>query len=175
MRLCANVFIMETEQAPNDTRDAAPSQVPGRVRVLANGTLLDTETHRFLPGSKPTTAIQGSEDGRRLANRRQELAGKAARQALALKAQEQGLACSPVAAYGLLAGEAYDSALANMLDKPREAAEVSKLALRLAGMLPADDRQAQAVAAVQIVLAPEVARFIEGVWREGGEAEGGGE
>ena len=167
---------METEQAPSDTREgeAATSLPNGAVRVLANGTPVDSKG-RFLPGVKPATAIQGSEDGRRLANRRQELAGKAARQALALKAQEQGLACSPIAAYGLLAGEAYDSALANMLDKPREAAEVSKLALRLAGMLPADDRQAQAVAAVQIVLAPEVARFIEGVWHEGGEAEGGGE
>ena len=159
---------MESEQAPSDTVDASPPQVPGRVRVLSNGTLLDTETHRFLPGVIPTTGIQRGDSKRasELAARRHELAGKAARQALADKAAAQGLQRSPVAAYGLLAGEAYDSALANMMDKPREAAEVSKLALRLAGMLPADDRQAQAVAAVVIQLAPEAREFVEGVWHE---------
>ena len=101
-----------------------------------------------------------------MAVRRQELAGKAARQALALKAQEQGLACSPVAAYSLLAGQAYDASLANLMDKPREGVEAGKFALRLAGMLPADDRQAQAVAAVVIQLAPEAREFVEGVWHE---------
>jgi hypothetical protein len=99
------------------------------------------------------------------------LAGKAARAALALKAQEQGLACSPVAAYGLLAGEAYNSALANMMDKPREAAEVSKLALRLAHMLPEADKQQTIGVAVQVVLSPEGAisasrQVLDAGWQE---------
>jgi hypothetical protein len=56
------------------------------------------------------------------------------------------------------------------MDKPREGVEAGKFALRLAGMLPADDRQAVAQAAVVIQLAPEAVSFVEGVWAAAGEA-----
>ena len=90
-----------------------------------------------------------------LSARRTELAGKAARQALADKAAEQGLSRSPVAAFGLLAGAAYDASLANLMDKPREGVEAGKFALRLAHMLPEADKQQTIGVAVQVVLSPE--------------------
>ena len=132
----------------------------------------DAKGH-FLPGYAPNTGIMrgDSRRGSELAARRQELAGKAARQALALKAQEQGLACSPVAAYGLLAGAAYDASLANLMDKPREGVEAGKFALRLAGMLPEADKQQTIGVAVQVVLAPEARAFVEGLWQDAGSEE----
>ena len=158
---------MESEQAPSDTVDTSPSpkSPAGTVRVLSNGTPVDSRG-RFLPGVKPATAIQGSEQGRQLRQRQVEQGAIAARRALAERAAEQGVQRSPAAAVGLLAGMSYDASLANLMDKPREGVEAGKFALRLAGMLPADDRQAAAVAAVVIQLAPEARDFVEGVWHE---------
>jgi len=142
--------------------------VPSHVRVLANGTWKDTITGKFLPGHKPTTgiAVGDSQRASQMAARRRELAAIAARQALADRAQSEGLQRSPVAAYGLLAGIAYDAASANMMDKPREGVEAGKFALRLAQMLPEADKQAANVAAVQVILAPEVGAWLEAAeWR----------
>ena len=141
------------------------------IEVLANGTLRG-KGGKFLPGSKPTTAIQTSEQGKALANRRTELAAASARHALAERARAEGLKASPVAAYGLLAGEAYDSARANIMDKPREAVEAGKFALRLASMLPSEDKTASANVAVQVnidteALASVMARLSSGAqWTE---------
>lgn len=156
------------EPGPDSVVDQ-PEHGTERVRVLANGTLLDTVTGRFLPGSKPTTGIApgDSRRARELSTRRHELAAREARRALAERAAADGLQRSPVAAYGVLAGMAYDSALANMLDKPREAVEAGKFTLRLAGMLPEVDRAAVSQTAVVINLAPDAAGFVDSVWREG--------
>ena len=125
----------------------------------------DAKGH-FLPGYKPTSSIVGSQQASAMATRRHELAAISARQALAQRAEAEGLQRSPVAAFGLLAGAAYDASLANLMDKPREGVEAGKFALRLAGMLPEADKQQNIGVAVQIVLAPEAASFVEGVWRE---------
>jgi len=150
--------MVEDTQAPNDTEGT--EIVPSHVRVLSNGTWLDTQTHKFLPGHKPTTGIMPGDSVRagELSARRIEKAGRLARQALAERAEAEGLQRSPAAAYGVLAGLAYDSATANMLDKPREAVEAGKFSLRLARMLPSEEKQ-QNVQAVQIVLAPEAAAY----------------
>jgi len=129
------------------------------VRVLANGTPVDSRG-RFLPGAQPTTAIAKGDSarGRELAARLREKCAASARLALAERAEAEGLQRSPAAAYGLLAGEAYDSARANIMDKPREGVEAGKFALRLGQLLPTEDKT-QNVQAVQIVLAPEAASY----------------
>ena len=63
-------------------------------------------------------------------------------------------------AYGEIAGEFTRSALANAMDKPRDAVHAAKLALRLADMLPADDKRAAPAVAIQINVSPDVAASI---------------
>jgi hypothetical protein len=109
--------------------------------VLKNGTLKDPVTGHFLPGSKPTTAIMSSAQGKALSVRRQEAGQRYAREALARKAEENGLARSPAAAVGLAAGTLFEAALTVAPEgKVREAREGFMGAIRLAGMLSADER-----------------------------------
>lgn len=167
-----SVFMSEDTQAPNDTQDAeaitkSPSGTEG-LRVLSNGTLFDPVRGRFVAGGKPTTAIQDSAAGRQLGLRRQEIAAQKARAALVeAYTQHTGKPGGrPSDAYGELAGEFARSALANAMNKPREGVEAGKFALRLAKMLPEADKQQNIGVAVQIVLAPEAASFVEGIWSE---------
>ena len=117
------------------------------------GIMLRDDKGRFLPGSVPSGTIRTSERGRELAQRRHEVARIKARQAIAdayaEHAGKQG--ARPTDAYAGMADEFARSAYANALDKPREAVEAGKFALRLADMLPADER-ATAVAAVSLTL-----------------------
>ena len=141
---------------------------PPNIRVLKNGTLYNMDTHRIAPGGGVTTAIPKGDSarGRELALRRVELAKAASRKALAEVAEELGIDKSPVKAVGALAGESYRSAMNNMQDKPREAVEAGKFALRLADMLPQVESQQGPIAAVQIVMAPEAQSFVDGLWTE---------
>ena len=128
--------------------EAQGSVVQPTVIVLRNGTLKDPITHRFLPGKAPTTAIKTSEQGRAMNRRRLELAEQKARAGLvAAYEHHTGKAGGrPSDAYGELAAEFARSALANAMDKPRDATAAAKLALSLARMSPADQQQQQPAA-----------------------------
>jgi len=132
--------------ANNDPEVTQPTVAP---IVLRNGTLKDPITHRFLPGKAPTTAIKTSEQGRAMNRRRLELAEQKARAGLvAAYEHHTGKAGGrPSDAYGELAAEFARSALANAMDKPRDATAAAKLALSLARMAPADHQQQSAAAA----------------------------
>jgi len=134
---------MTDEQKPNTVAQPTVSPI-----VLRNGTLKDPITHRFLPGKAPTTAIKTSEQGRAMNRRRLELAEQKARAGLvAAYEHHTGKAGGrPSDAYGELAAEFARSALANAMDKPRDATAAAKLALSLARMSPADQQQQQPVA-----------------------------
>ena len=131
--------------ANNDPEVTQPTVAP---IVLRNGTLKDPITHRFLPGQAPTTAIKTSEQGRAMNRRRLELAEQKARAGLvAAYEHHTGKAGGrPSDAYGELAAEFARSALANAMDKPRDATAAAKLALSLARMAPADQQQQQPAA-----------------------------
>ncbi len=141
------------------------SDLPANIRVLKNGTHYDMDKGRFVPGIKPTTAIQSSEQGRAMAARRIEVSAAKARKRMVEAYQEHtgkpgGL---PSDAYAEIASEFTRSALANAMNKPRDAVHAAKLALKLADMLPADDKQANVGVAVQVVLAPEAAAYARSV------------
>ena len=128
---------------------------------------------RWLPGQTPNTALSLSADraremGLRGVERRRELAAKYARAEVLKAVKDGGMdARGPAEAVGMIAGEFARSALANAMDKPRDAVPAAKLALRLADMLP-EDRQRAAVAAVQVVVtAGGRLDAVEGEWSEG--------
>jgi len=158
----------EDTQAPNDTQDAETSSKSPSGPIVVDPHFMprDAKGH-FLPGYRPTSSIATSEQARSMGLRRNELAAQKARAAIA-EAYEQhtGKPGRPTDAYGELAGEFARSALANAMNKPREGVEAGKFALRLAKMLPEADKAANVAVAVQIVLAPEAASFIEGVWTD---------
>jgi hypothetical protein len=147
--------------------DDAQLTPPPHVRVLSNGAWYDNNTHRITKGGGiPTTGIQRG-DSKRAAEMnaiRREKAARLSRLEIAeraMRAKDDGVQLAAPDAVGYLAGEAYASSLANMMDKPREAVDAGKFALKLADMLPVDDRQAGGtVTAVQINIAPEVGRWL---------------
>ena len=127
---------------------------------------------RFLPGQMPATALSRTHDraveiGRRGGERRRELAAMHAR-AEGVKAMQEGGfdAKGPAQAVGMLAGEFAKSALANAMDKPRDAVPAAKLALRLADMLPEERRGAQAAAVVNVTVGGGDTRAIDAEWAE---------
>lgn len=185
--MCYSGIMSMDDQAFDELKQSAAEggrilggeQEPSRKAiVLSNGTLKDPVTGHFMPGSKPATAIGSSERGRELARRKHELAAIAARQALAQRAEKHGVQRSPVAAVGLLAGKAYDAALAGFegdhviladgaeYDKPdrRGAVEAGKFALRLADMLPADEKQQQSAPTITVSISGEPARKLAERW-----------
>jgi len=93
------------------------------------------EKGHWLQQPPGTQQIATRERASELARNRHAKAERAARLALAAKAEEQGHTRSSVAAVGLLAGTWYDAALANAMDKPRESVIAGKAALQLAGMV----------------------------------------
>jgi hypothetical protein len=145
------------------TEDALlpPAQPPPHIRVLANGAWYDNNLHHIVSGGGvPTTGITSSARAHELNAKRREMVALKSRKEIARRATEaknDGLQYAPTDAVGYLAGEAYASSLANMMDKPREAVDAGKFALRLADMQPADEKVGGPVAAVQIVLSPEAA------------------
>jgi len=122
--------------------------------VLSNGTLKDPITGRFLKGSRPTTGIMpgDSNRAREMNQRRQVLAQQKARAKMVEAYTEHTgrPGGQPSDAYGEIAGEFTRSALANAMDKPRDAVHAAKLALRLAAMLPEDEKRTVPVVAIQI-------------------------
>ena len=92
-----------------------------------------------------------------MAHRRVELAKVKARKALVEAYQEHTNRPGgrPTDAYGELAGEFARSAYANAMNKPREAVEAGRFALRLAGMEPAEERAERSGAAVVLELSAE--------------------
>jgi len=150
----------EDTQAPNDTQDAevitkSPS---GPIVVDPHFMPRDSKGH-FLPGYRPTSSIVSSQQGRDMRARLTEAGQRSARQALADKAKENGLQRSPAAAVGLAAGTLFEAAMTCAPDgKVREAKEGFSYAIRLAGMQPADEKQAMVVVPVQINIGPELVR-----------------
>ena len=128
---------------------------------------------RWLPGQTPATALSLTHDkavamGRKGAERRAELtAAKTRKETLAIVQEHVGemrTVSGPSEAVAIMAGEFVRSALANAMDKPRDAATAAKLALRLADMLPQENR-ATAVAAVQVVVSQPPAA-LDAEWRD---------
>src|SRR3990170_2216263 len=112
--------------------------------VLSNGSLKNPRTGQFLPGVRPSTALDPArsqelvERRRVLAAERRErdemrrmLAARASRDALVrVVAEEVGQHITTAsAAVGEIAAEFARSALANAMDKPRDATSAAKLAL----------------------------------------------
>lgn len=95
---------------------------------------------------------------------RQEGAGRGVIAAAA--AYEQRPIASEEEAHEVIAKALVEGGLMNAADKPREAWAGVSGGLRLAGQLPADERQASVAVAVVIQLAPEAASFVEGVWHD---------
>jgi len=154
--------------APRPTQDAevGPKSPAGPIVVDPHFMPRDAKGH-FLPGYKATSAIATSQQASAMNQRRNEVAASKARASLALAyEQHTGKPGRPTDAYAEIAGEFARSALANAMDKPREGVEAGKFALRLARMLPEADKQQNIGVAVQIVLAPEAASFVEGIWTE---------
>jgi hypothetical protein len=159
--------------------------------VLRNGTLKDPVTGHFLSG--PVTGkITSSEMGSQMARRRHEKARVAARIALAEAAERKGVQRSAVAAVGLLAGKAFDGAVAGFEGEEVQLAdggsynkrdlrggkEAAKFALQLAGLLE-DERQqlpagisarlevsAEGVAFLRELLGRSAGQIVEGEARE---------
>jgi len=135
---------------------------------------------RFLPGQMPNTALSLSHEravemGRRGAERKRGLAAKYARKYVTEAVQAGGLdAKGPAEAVGMMAGEFAKSALANAMDKPRDAVPAAKLALRLADMLP-EERQRAAVAAVQVVVSGGDVTAMDAEWAVDGQSPMAGE
>jgi len=143
--------------------------------VLSNGTLVDPETHRFMPGGRPSTAIRTREQASAMAKRRHELAGIAARKALADAAAEHGHQRSSVAAVGLLVKRSYEASLTGYegdkvvnadgsewyrVDR-RGATEAAKFSLKLAGYGAEEQRGSGSMVNVQVNVSPELLRAWE--------------
>src|SRR3989337_1280895 len=138
--------------------------------VLSNGSLKNPRTGQFLPGVRPSTALDPArsqelvERRRVLAAERRErdemrrmLAARASRDALVrVVAEEVGQHITTAsAAVGEIAAEFARSALANAMDKPRDATSAAKLALELSDMAPVPAAERQAAASVQVTLSAE--------------------
>jgi len=177
---------MSDNTRPTDAGEPAETQVPGRaievlpegIRRLRNGTLYDEKHSRFVSG--PTTSMIPKGDsaaGRAMAQRRNEIAAAKAR-AKMVEAYQQHTGRPggrPTDAYGELAGEFTRSALANAMDKPRDAVPAAKFALQLARMLPAEERPGS-VTAVQVnVTGGDRLAAVESRWADSGDepADGG--
>jgi hypothetical protein len=138
--------------------------------VLANGTLKDPVTghfmsgpdkeHQFIPRGDTAAAM-------RMNQHRRELAARKARAAITRAAQEGGFdARGPTDAYAAMAGEFAKSALANAIDKPRDAVPAAKLSLRLADMLPAEAKDMPAEGA-RLELSQAALEFLAGMVKHG--------
>jgi len=119
---------------------------------LSTNMIIRDEKGRFLPGTEPCGKITTSERGRELAARRVEVAAAKARAKLVQAYMEHTgkPGGRPTDAYGELAGEFARSAYANAMDKPRDAVHAAKLALKLADMLPGDDKATNMSVGVQV-------------------------
>ena len=156
--------------------------IDGKVVVDPRKMLRD-DRGRWLPGQRPTTGIVPGDTARAsaMAKRLHEKRAIAARNALADRAAERGLARSPVAAAGLLAGMAFEGALSGFsgdkvvnadgsewyrVDR-RGGVAAGTLALKLADMMP-QERNVQQVALQQVVVTGgRQLDAIEGEWEEG--------
>src|SRR3989304_468633 len=140
--------------------------------VLSNGSLKNPRTGQFLPGVRPSTALDPARppsrewgDRRRaLAGERREreemrrmLAARASRDALVrVVAEEVGQHITTAsAAVGGIAAEFGRRARGNAMDKPRDATSAAKLALELSDMAPVPAAERQAAASVQVTLSAE--------------------
>lgn len=134
--------------------------------VLSNGTLKDAVTGRFLSGPDKEhmpIPVGGKEQAAALNARRREVAAQKARAAITKAAQDGGFdARGPTDAYAAMAGELARSALANAMDKPRDAVPAAKLSLRLADMLPAE-QAAPPVAGARLELSQAALEFLAGM------------
>ena len=144
---------------------------------LENETLKDPETGRFVKGSKPTTAIRTSEQGRALQKRRQEVREAKARAKLGELAKEGGHGITSADEYAYLTQMAAASAEANMMDRPDRAVPAAVQAFKWAGMVPQQDRLEQG-AAPAVVFSEEALRMLIDLWerrRLASEVSQGGE
>ena len=133
----------------------------------------------WLPGQRPATGIMPGDSerarmlGRLGGQRRRELAAARAREAIVEVVREAGGVSTervrgPAGAVGYIAGELVRTSLANMIEKPRDIAPTLKLGLRLADMLPAENKGAQAAAIVTVTVGGGDTRAIDAEWVEAG-------
>ena len=144
---------------------------PEGVTILKNGT--QKVGGRFVSGPLVpmfTDRAKAVEAGRKGAEARREKAAAYSRKYVTEAVQQGGLdAKGPAQAVGMMAGEFARSALANAMDKPRDAVHAAKLALKLADML-APEQRGGSVAAVQVVVtAGAELDSVEGEWVDAGE------
>ncbi|HLE79888.1 MAG TPA: hypothetical protein VJA25_01185 [Dehalococcoidia bacterium] len=130
---------MTDEQRPDTV--VQPTVAP---IVLRNGTLKDPVTNRFISGPTvhPITKANAHEMGARALEARRR---KARAELVAAAEQHTGKSgLKPSDAWAVIAGEAARSALANMMDKPRDAVHAAKLSRDMAW--GADQQQQQPAA-----------------------------
>jgi len=109
-----------------------PEVTQPKVIVLRNGTLKDPITNRFISGPTvhPITKANAHEMGARALEARRR---KARAEVVAAAEQHTGKSgLKPSDAWAVIAGEAARSALANMMDKPRDAVHAAKLSRDMA-------------------------------------------
>jgi hypothetical protein len=147
-------------------------QLPPNIRVLKNGSHYDMDKGRLVKG--PTSEhYLTPERGRQLQPLAIQARYRRGKRGLVAAVQEHtgktGL--SSLDAYEHLTYEVTASALANMMEKPRDSVPAVKQALRMADMAPAEDRSERQVVAVQVNIGQELARAWAGVDGEAREVE----
>ena len=123
-----------------DGTDSNPTVEPN-IRVLKNGTKYDMAKGRIVSG--PTRGMITRENAGQMQQLAREARYRKARAEFVRAAEEHtgrtGLKSSD--AYAVMQGEFSRSALANAMEKPRDATAAAKLALHMADMAPAEQPQ----------------------------------
>ena len=149
---CASIERMSDDTSrPTDPGEQDELQVPGRVMgVLDNGTLRGVGG-KFLPGSKPSTAITSSERALELVAAKQAklarqraaeelqraMGARRARELISEYVQEDtnGRLTTPADAVGYAAKTLYEAGVNSAPDKPRDARDALVASLRMAKLV----------------------------------------
>ena len=148
-----------------------PLTVEPNIRVLKNGTRYDLTKGRIVSGpTKPHFTKENS--GQMQALAREARYRKARAEMVRAAEQHSGkTGLTPAGAYAVMAGEFTMSALANAMDKPRDAVPAAKLVLHMADMAPAEAKAEERGPVIRIELRAEVAEGIRRLFPEVVEGE----
>jgi hypothetical protein len=143
-------------------------QLPPNIRVLKNGSHYDVDKGRLVKG--PTSEhYLTPERGRQLQPLAIQARYRRGKRGLVAAVQEHtgktGL--SSLDAYEHLTYEVTASALANMMEKPRDSVPAVKQALRMADMAPAEGDRPQAAATVTLTMSADGLAQLQGLLQRG--------